>query len=131
MILLNVSHSHSVFTISLPNSVPYCQIEAQGFYLVPTLFLRKFYFPNRSPGALIGKPYHWPTMKMLAPSQMAHTAAKCTAVLDISLSEYFAKQQYLLSDQLGQCYIEFLHIFYTYVPRIYSTYYRQHFMLFV
>ena len=58
MILLNVSHSHSVFTISLPNSGPYCQIEAQGFYLVPTLFLRKFHFPNRSPGALIGKPWY-------------------------------------------------------------------------
>ena len=56
MILLNVSHSRSVFTISLPNSGPYCQIVAQGFYLAPTLFLRKFHFPNRSPGALIGKP---------------------------------------------------------------------------
>ena len=56
MILLNVSHSHSVFTLSLPNSGPYCQIVAQGFYLVPTLFLGKCHFPNRSPGALIGKP---------------------------------------------------------------------------
>ena len=62
MILLNVSHSHSVFTISLPNSGPYCQIVAQLFYLALTLFLRKLHFPNRSPGALIGKPRYWNTL---------------------------------------------------------------------
>ena len=56
LVKCNISHSHSLLTASLPNKAPYCQIVPLGYYLGPTLFLRKFRFPNSRPGALIGKP---------------------------------------------------------------------------
>ena len=67
------------------NSGPYCQIVPQGFYLAPTLFLRKFHFPNRSPGALIGKPQY---LKFLlsCPPNYQHSGVKVTWLIWIYTS---------------------------------------------